>query len=197
MDSGPFRAQRPTDRRAAASRESAAPRQSVEPQPMEQPRPTPRTTTAHRNRSPHEEKSAKRFLMPVIGIIIVGALLVGGWLAWSKMQTASSTGIDSDKYQAVFFTNGQVYFGKLHNLNQQYLKLTDIYYIQKTDATTGDSSENPQKSSSDQADVQLIKLGQELHGPEDAMVINRDQVLFYENLKSDGKVAETIAKDKK
>ncbi len=39
---------------------------------------------------------------------------------------------------------------------------------------------------------QLIKLGEEVHGPEDAMIINRDQVLFYENLKPGGKVSQLI-----
>jgi ABC-type Zn uptake system ZnuABC Zn-binding protein ZnuA len=42
--------------------------------------------------------------------------------------------------------------------------------------------------------VQLIKLGSEVHGPEDAMMIAKAQVLFYENLKPDGKVAQSISK---
>ena len=38
----------------------------------------------------------------------------------------------------------------------------------------------------------LQKLGSELHGPEDQMVINRDQVQFWENLKDDGQVVKAI-----
>lgn len=52
---------------------------------------------------------------------------------------------------------------------------------------------NPQKTTTDQRNVQLIKLGQEVHGPEDEMILSKDQVLFIENLKPDGKVAKTIA----
>ena len=98
--------------------------------------------------------------------------------------------IDSSKYQAVFFTNGQVYFGKLKNQGSDYLHLSDVYYLQtNADAT----SENPQQSTStDQGNVQLIKLGDEIHGPEDEMIISKDQVLFYENLKTDGKVSQSI-----
>lgn len=33
-----------------------------------------------------------------------------------------------------------------------------------------------------QGDMKLIKLGDEVHGPEDAMVINRDQMLFLKIL---------------
>lgn len=45
--------------------------------------------------------------------------------------------------------------------------------------------------------MQLIKLGDEIHGPEDEMILSKDQVLFYENLKTDGKVAQSIEKYKK
>jgi hypothetical protein len=156
-------------------------------------------TTVHRATPVHhdtkEKKSWKRFLLPVVAIIII--ILGGvGWFAWSNMQNAS-TAIDSGKYQAVFFTNGQVYFGKLKPFNNEYMQLTDIYYLQ-TQASSSDStdSKNPQKTSTDQNDVQLIKLGDEIHGPEDQMTLSKDQVLFYENLKTDSKVAQSIAKYK-
>jgi hypothetical protein len=36
-----------------------------------------------------------------------------------------------------------------------------------------------------------------LHGPEDEMRINRDQILFTEDIKADGRVAQAIAEYKK
>jgi hypothetical protein len=42
--------------------------------------------------------------------------------------------------------------------------------------------------------ISLVKLGCELHGPSDQMLINRDQVSFWENLKSDGQVTTAINK---
>jgi hypothetical protein len=108
---------------------------------------------------------------------------------------STATAIDTSKYQAVFFTNGQVYFGKLQSFNDQYLKLTDIFYLQ-AQSTDSTKDANPQSTSSDQNNVQLIKLGNEVHGPEDQMVISKDQVLFFENLKPDGKVAQSIEKYK-
>ena len=93
-----------------------------------------------------------------------------------------------------------MYFGKLEQAGGAYMKLTDIYYLQSQQSVGANASDkdskNPQQTSTDQNNVQLIKLGDEIHGPEDAMVISKDQVLFYENLKSDGKVAQSIDKYK-
>lgn len=194
MDGGQLRsAPRTADR--TANRPEPTYRQPEEPQsPREEPKPVYRSAPP---RHPQKEpKSFKRFLKPLIAIIIVILVLVAGWFAWSKTQTAA-TAIDTSKYQAVFFTNGQVYFGKLQPFNDENMKLTDIYYLQSQEsATDATDSKNPQETSTDQNNVQLIKLGDEIHGPEDEMIISKDQVLFYENLKTDGKVAQSIEKFK-
>ena len=91
---------------------------------------------------------------------------------------------------AVFFTNGQVYFGKLSIVNGNYMKLSHVFYIQTPDKTADIQS----SANTASANLELIKLGNEVHGPEDAMVINKDQVLFFENIKNDGKVTDSITK---
>lgn len=126
----------------------------------------------------------------VVGALI--ALLLVAGLFWFFGRSSTAATIDSSKYQAVFFTNGQVYFGKLGQVNDEYFKLTDVFYIQAAANTT--DSKNPQDSASQSSDVQLIKLGSEVHGPDDAMIISKDQVLFFENLKKDGKVSDSITK---
>ena len=149
--------------------------------------------TAGRGR---EEKSGLPKLK-LIGII-VGILLVVGAIFWWMGQQSNVAGlIDKSKYQAVFFTNGQVYFGKLSKVNNEYYKLTDIYYIQEAQKAAT-KSDNPQQTQEAQQGTspQLVKLGNEIHGPEDSMIINRDQVLFFENLKKDGKVTDVIHQDK-
>ena len=105
-------------------------------------------------------------------------------------QNNTSSGINKNEYQAVFFTNGQVYFGKLQNFDKDSMTLTDIFYLQAQSTTT---SSNPQPTSS-ASDVQLVKLGNEIHGPEDQMVINKSQILFFENLSKTGKVSDSIIK---
>lgn len=150
---------------------------------------------SHRGGAKKNPKKMRQFAMAaaVTGIILL--VVLGGWLLY---RTSMGAHIDSSKYQAVFFTNGQVYFGKLHKLSGGYFKLNDVYYLQaKTNPATENASENPQETSTNQSsDVELIKLGREVHGPDDEMIISKDQVLFFENLKKDGTVTQSIAKFK-
>lgn len=145
-----------------------------------------------------EKRQPWRKVAVVVGVLLVVVVLVivGGRLLKSGPEAA----IDGGKYQAVFFTNGQVYFGKLSDAGNGYFSLKDIFYLQAKNAgsVTKDGSQNPQQTADGTAaDVELIKLGNEIHGPQDEMIISKEQVLFFENLKPDGKVADSIAKYKK
>lgn len=147
---------------------------------------------AHPHRSGsagHSSKFNVRKLAAVVVVIVLVAigLLFGAWLAH---RSSTAAAIDKSNYQAVFLTNGQVYFGKLSILNNDYFKMQDIYYLQ---AKADQGANNPQQTSAkDEANVQLIQLGSEIHGPQDEMVIDRTKVLFFENLKPDGKVSKSI-----
>lgn len=88
-----------------------------------------------------------------------------------------------DHYQAVFLDNDQIYFGHLKSNSQdsEYLMLTDVYYVKIGEDSIG----------------QLVKLGQiEPHRPTNEMIINRDHVLFWENLSFDSPVSKTIQENK-
>ena len=98
-------------------------------------------------------------------------------------------------YQAIFLTNGQVYFGKLTNPDSDYVTLTDIYYLQVGPQQGSGTAAVPTTTNAQQQ-ISLVKLGNELHGPVDQMHISRAQVLFYEDLKSDGQVVKAILQDK-
>lgn len=190
MNGGPFRAPQSPERRPTNRQEPATHRQpqatAVE-SVRDDARPVRSTV-----RQESEGKSAKRFILPgVLTVVILVLLGAIGWLLFSPAKGAPD--IASDKYQAVFFTNGQVYFGKLSSEGRDYLKLTDVYYLQNQEAVSDETdSENPQDAGTTQSNTTLIKLGEEVHGPEDAMIISREQVLFYENLKSDGRLAQSI-----
>jgi hypothetical protein len=121
----------------------------------------------------------------VILLIIVSVLAIG-YLAMRVTANHNSTQVKSKQYQALFLTNGQVYFGKLKKVDDSYVRMSEIYYLQVQQQV------QPGQENKDQPNVSLAKLGSELHGPEDTMYISRDQVLFWENLKDDGKVAQAI-----
>lgn len=142
--------------------------------------------------TPTEQPKPKRrrrklLLKIVIIVVIIGAIATGACL-YGRSGSLSSQ-IDGGKYQALFLTNGQVYFGKLKALNNDYFELTSIFYLQSASTDTS----NPQKTADSSTDnVNLIKLGSEVHGPEDEMVVSKQQVLFFENLKADGRVSASI-----
>ncbi len=97
-------------------------------------------------------------------------------------------GFSQADYQAVFLSNGQVYFGKLTNKNAGYVVMKDIYYLQLKRPLQEQKPGEPAQ----QPDLTLIKLGNELHGPLDRMEINKNHVLFVEELKDDSKVVTAI-----
>lgn len=131
-------------------------------------------------------------LLVIIGLVVVALLLAGlvAWLVIMGMRGSASSSVDKEKYQAVFLETGQIYFGKLEVLNGGYMKLSNVFYIQPN-ATAGDG-ETQSNTTVNSGDMKLIKLGDEVHGPEDEMIINRDQVSFFENLKPNSKVSELI-----
>ena len=137
----------------------------------------------------HKKLSKKNFISIAIAVIVLAAVTTGGYLFY---QSSVTSYIEGDKYQAVFLTNGQVYFGKLTKLSGEYFKLSKIFYLQTQTTSTTDTVQAVAEASAD--NVQLIKLGSEIHGPEDEMVISKSQILFFENTKKDGQVTSAIVK---
>lgn len=151
--------------------------------------PAPQRVDA-RPKSPNQHRS-KWLKIAIIGLVVL-AVLVAGWCVY---QMKTSQFVRQDRYQAVFLANGQVYFGKLQEVGK-YIRLSDIYYLQVQKPKSSEGTTNnadPTSQQNKKADnTQLIKLGEELHSPEDEMLINKDQLLFWENLKDGGKVVDAI-----
>lgn len=125
------------------------------------------------------------FSVTVLVVAVVWFLALGGG------NKAENSYVDSKKLQAVFLNGGQVYFGNINDLNGKFLSMNNIYYLRVNQQV------QPNQSQTSSNDISLVKLGCELHGPQDNMVINRDQIIFWENLKDDGQVAKAVAEYKK
>jgi len=133
------------------------------------------------------------FAAGTIALLVSIAILIGalaGYFAFGNYGSQAGF-VNKNEYQAVFVnvngTNGgQVYFGKVQSVTSDYIDLTNVFYIQNQSSGSGSSSNSTNSS------YTLVKLGCELHAPEDQMVINRSQVYFWENLKSTGQVATKI-----
>lgn len=141
-----------------------------------------------------ESGGRKRMWITVIILAVVALAIAVVLVVWFSRPAGGDSAIQRDKYQAVFLTNGQVYFGKLAGASGDSMQLTNVYYLQVQQDVQGASGEAQTEADAtkDQSQVSLAKLGSELHGPEDAMQINREQVLFWENLTDDSKVVTAI-----
>jgi hypothetical protein len=140
----------------------------------------------HRASAPAESSNTVNRVAAIL-ISAVAVVVLGWFAAKAYGMLMADAAVKSKQYQAVFLTNGQVYFGKLTRTDSSYVKLTDIYYLQVQQQV-----QPKDQSQSQSPQVSLAKLGGELHGPEDIMYISRQQVLFWENLKDDGKVTTAI-----
>jgi hypothetical protein len=124
-------------------------------------------------------------MLAVIGSALVVVLLALAWQQRDRLPVAGlltrglGDQIDHATYQSVFLVGGQVYFGKLTTHGDDYVLLEDVFYL-------GEAGASPAPQG------QLVKRGNELHGPRDPMIIPTSQVLFIENLRSDSHVAVAI-----
>jgi len=121
-------------------------------------------------------------------LLFIVALLIAAvaWFTYSAVPSSQGGYVNTSKMQAVFLNTGQVYFGNIQRLNKDFFVLTNVYYLQSS------GSSNNSSSSSQNQSVSLVKLGCELHKPYDQMIINGNQVTFWENLQSDGQVAKAV-----
>jgi hypothetical protein len=133
--------------------------------------------------------SISLFAVAILATLMLLVVVMGG-------GKGLDSAVKKDQYQAVFLNSqdGQVYFGKLAAYNEQYYRLTDIFYVRVEQKI---QPEGQAAANAAQQSISLAKLGNELHGPEDEMFISKDKVLFWENLKEGGQVVTAIREYKK
>ncbi len=155
--------------------------------------PAPASQSGHTNKQVSRKRVNGKALRVLSGVLLITvSLLLGALTLYLSIGGTNSEAkyVDETKFQAVFLNGGQVYFGKVRTLNNRFITIDNIYYLRVNQQVQPNQSE----TTTTNQDVSLAKLGCELHGPTDVMVINRDQVLFWENLKEDGQVAQAISK---
>lgn len=161
--------------------------------------PVNRSETAPAAALPPQQNSSKvrradklpKWVNALYVVILFGVAVLIVLLAFSFARSDSkseSSLVDRSQYQAVFLNNGQVYFGNVTSIDNNYVRLVNIFYLTQTSSTGTDATK-----ASTSSDYSLVKLGcQQIHYPYDQMIINRTQVTFWENLNKDGKVVQSI-----
>lgn len=144
------------------------------------------------SKKPKTKTGLKKFL-PIVGIV-VAVLLIPLFLFLLKNKTdqepnlVAENDVNASLYYSFFLDNGQVYFGKIRSISETEIVATNIYYLQ----TAQNESLNPNDQTTEEPRFNLVKLGKEIHGPTDELFINRAKLLFYERLRKDSKIVESI-----
>lgn len=132
-----------------------------------------------------EPKKEGKKIFKLKFFIIVAILAVLIFIVFANINKISDMfGGEREFYSAVFLTNGEVYFGKILEENDIEIVLKEVFYLQANKTENGSQSVDNK--------MILAKLNQQFHGPTDELFINRSQVIFYEKLRDDSKVVESI-----
>ncbi len=164
---------------------------------------TPVVTPAPRSTPFGDVKQSKETKRPITKLFKIGLVTLLFSLTGLVVALTFLLGVGGDSqmkavakpnYQAVFLNNGQVYFGNIKNIGANTFDLQNIYYLQTNGTTTAAAAT---ANTATDSNVSLVKLGCELHGPYDRMIINSEQITFWENLRDDSQVVKAIADYKK
>lgn len=150
----------------------------------------------------------KKIILYLCVVICLAAAFVGAMSFWGTRNTmAAHFGSSKKSWQAVYMTDGKVYYGHVGRLKEDFVELNDVYYI-KVRTTYQEqkknSAPNEEKSKSEK-DSELVptvlrtlaKPSVELPGPEDRMIINRDHIFYWQTLRPDSQIVQTIERFKK
>ena len=118
-----------------------------------------------------------------IAILVALVILWKGLVLFGLLPSQNFPATNPNKWQAVFLTNNQVYFGHIKNAGRDYTILNNVYYLRV--------SQQLQPSASQQQ-ISIVKLGDEIHKPEDTMYIPKNQIIFWENMQDDSAVVQAI-----
>ena len=89
------------------------------------------------------------------------------------------------RYQAVFLSNGQTYFGRYYDRIGAYAKIEDVYYLQQVKSSDPDAA----------PDTRIVRRGRELHEPASRMLIPKSAILFIEDLTDASPIAQFMDRD--
>ena len=135
--------------------------------------------------SDQKKAAKKRWVVYSIALAVLAIIALG--FLW-KSGVFAQQRIDGSKYQVVYLTNGQAYFGKLQNTTGDYLYVMMPYTAQSVTPNTAGGNEN----SGTETTTTLLRVKDQVYGPEDSIAIRASQVAFWQNLRDDSKVAQAI-----
>lgn len=134
---------------------------------------------------------AKVFVIATaIFVSLVLAVRQPGWLSNGKKllsgqikssdQTENKGSEPSSAFWAIYLDSGQIFYGKKDKQNKNYVTMTNVFYYQ------------PGVRSVNAENIRIIKVGTEIHQPQDYVYVNKQHIERQEQLSSDSKVVKAI-----
>ena len=121
-------------------------------------------------------------LLRNLGIATLVFILAALFAQWWDFTVPS---LGRAQYQAVFLTNGQIYFGRYYDRLGAYAKIEDVYYFQDTTGTEQNATQ----------ETRIVRRGHELHDPAARMLVPKSAILFVEDLTEASAIAQFMQRD--
>lgn len=150
-------------------------------------------TVAVKNQNGIEKKIVKRIFLGVFVFMII-VMLDANYKFTSAFRNDIQT---QSKWQAVFLTNEQVYFGHLTQYGLNYWRLDNAHYIKMVKVPVVPTISDPKIKQEDQQPqfenrTSLVKIGDDIHQPENTLYIPKEQILFWQDLQNASSIAQTL-----
>jgi len=145
-------------------------------------------------RAPCQKKccanGAHRVVKKVACLMLVFAALVWFDTNFHILSSSQESKVARAKLQAVFLTNGQIYFGNLSRHGIGYWRLDRAHYVHVSKVPA--ASPDTDGAVSQETSTTLVKASDDMHRPENTLFIPASHILFWQNLRNDSPVAQAI-----
>ena len=132
-------------------------------------------------------KSYRKLIFVFTILIFVLVIIFIGVSLWQNGTVRNTIQLFKykDSYQGVFLTSGQAYFGKITEINNEYIIMENAFSIKVQQAQADEEGETS-------SEIKLLSIEKEFYEPEDYMLIKKDSILFIEELKDSSQIVEAI-----
>jgi hypothetical protein len=117
--------------------------------------------------------------------IAIGCLVFVAAAFFTQWWDFTVPALGHSRFQAIFLTNGQTYFGRYYDRIGAYAKIEDVYYLQQVKGSDPDAA----------PDTRIVRRGRELHEPSSRMLIPKSAILFIEDLTDASPIAQFMERD--
>mgnify|MGYP003144880243 CR=1 FL=1 len=124
--------------------------------------------------------------------VMVFLVLISSFVVARVLIESAQRDIAKDRYQAVHLESGQIFFGKIERIDDNYIRLKGAYYTSQPTPTEGTEAAGETENSTAPS-LSLIRAGEEVYGPDGTVDIATSNVSYWENLRADSKLLEAIS----